>query len=92
RHWQELGIYKRGGPATGRPFRLVIAATRVRQNEDILMSNPLWIPVTIAAATFQVGRNALQRGVMSASGPWGATLVRFLFGLPFSLVFVAIGA
>jgi drug/metabolite transporter (DMT)-like permease len=71
---------------------LVIAATRVRQNEDILMSNPLWIPVTIAAATFQVGRNALQRGVMSASGPWGATLVRFLFGLPFSLVFVAIGA
>ena len=46
------------------------------------MTNPLWIPATIAAATFQVGRNALQRGVMSSSGPWGATLVRFLFGLP----------
>lgn len=54
------------------------------------MSNPLWIPATVAAATFQVGRNALQRGVMSSSGPWGATLVRFLFGLPFSLLFVAI--
>lgn len=54
------------------------------------MTNPLWIPATIAAATFQVGRNALQRGVMSSSGPWGATLVRFLFGLPFSLLFVTV--
>jgi hypothetical protein len=34
------------------------------------------------SSVFQVGRNALQRGVMSSSGPWGATLVRFLFGLP----------
>jgi len=34
----------------------------------------------------QVGRNALQRGLLPKSGPWAATLVRFLFGLPFSLV------
>lgn len=54
------------------------------------MANLLWIPATIAAATFQVGRNALQRGVMTSSGPWGATLVRFLFGLPFSVVFVLV--
>lgn len=50
----------------------------------------LWIPATIAASIFQVGRNALQRGVMTSAGPWGATLVRFLFGLPFSLLFTAI--
>ena len=50
----------------------------------------LWAVATIAAAGFQVGRNALQRGMMSSSGPWGATLVRFLFGLPFSLVFTGI--
>ena len=56
------------------------------------MANPLWIPATIAASVFQVGRNALQRGVMASSGPWGATLVRFLFGLPFSLVFLAVAA
>lgn len=55
------------------------------------MPDFLWIPATIAASIFQVGRNALQRGVMTSSGPWGATLVRFLFGLPFSLTFVAIG-
>lgn len=50
----------------------------------------LWAVATVAAAGFQVGRNALQRGMMSDSGPWGATLVRFLFGLPFSLAFTAI--
>lgn len=54
------------------------------------MSNPLWIPATVAASVLQVGRNALQRDVMASSGPWGATLVRFLFGLPFSVLFVAV--
>ena len=49
----------------------------------------LFIPITALAATFQVARNALQRGLMAEAGPWGATLVRFLFGLPFSLLFVA---
>jgi drug/metabolite transporter (DMT)-like permease len=50
----------------------------------------LWIPTTILASIFQVGRNALQREVMTSAGPWGATLVRFLFGLPFSLLFTMI--
>ncbi len=46
----------------------------------------LWIPATLAASVLQVGRNALQRGLLPKSGPWAATLVRFLFGLPFSLL------
>ena len=50
----------------------------------------LWIPITIGAAGFQVARNALQRGLMGDAGPWGATLVRFLFGLPFSLAMWAV--
>jgi len=45
----------------------------------------LWILLTTAAAPLQVARNALQRGLIGDAGPWGATLVRFLFGLPFSL-------
>lgn len=53
------------------------------------MFSLLWIPATIVAAALQVGRNAMQRGMMSSSGPWGATLVRFLFGLPFGLLFAA---
>jgi drug/metabolite transporter (DMT)-like permease len=47
----------------------------------------LWIPVTVAAAAFQIARNAAQRGLMGGAGPWGATLVRFLFGLPFAFLF-----
>jgi drug/metabolite transporter (DMT)-like permease len=46
----------------------------------------LWILLTAAAAPLQVARNALQRGLVGDAGPWGATLVRFLFGLPFSLL------
>lgn len=50
----------------------------------------LWIPITIGAASLQVARNGLQRGLLEGAGPWGATLVRFLFGLPFSLLFAAV--
>jgi drug/metabolite transporter (DMT)-like permease len=52
----------------------------------------LWIPITIAAASLQVARNALQRGLLGGAGPWGATLVRFLYGLPFSLLFASVAA
>jgi len=52
----------------------------------------LWILLTAAAAPLQVARNALQRGLVGDAGPWGATLVRFLFGLPFSLSIFAVTA
>jgi drug/metabolite transporter (DMT)-like permease len=50
----------------------------------------IWIPITIGAAALQVARNAAQRSIMGEAGPWGATLVRFLFGLPFATVFAGI--
>ena len=50
----------------------------------------LWIVLTAAAAPLQVARNVLQRGLIGDAGPWGATLVRFLFGLPFSIALLAI--
>src|SRR4051794_16696790 len=52
----------------------------------------LWIALTAAAAPLQVARNALQRGLVGDAGPWGATLVRFLFGLPFSVLIFAVVA
>jgi drug/metabolite transporter (DMT)-like permease len=52
----------------------------------------LWIALTAAAAPLQVARNALQRGLVGDAGPWGATLVRFLFGLPFALAIFAAAA
>ena len=50
----------------------------------------LWIFATVLATALQVARNALQRGLVSDAGPWGATLVRFLFGLPFSAAFTLV--
>lgn len=44
----------------------------------------LWIPVTLAAAAAQTARNALQRGLVGELGGVGATVVRFLYGLPAS--------
>jgi drug/metabolite transporter (DMT)-like permease len=52
----------------------------------------LWILITAAAAPLQVARNALQRGLIGDAGPWGATLVRFLFGLPFSFAIFGVVA
>ena len=50
----------------------------------------LWILLAVAAAPLQVARNAMQRGLVGDAGPWGATLVRFLFGLPFSVAIFAV--
>jgi drug/metabolite transporter (DMT)-like permease len=47
-------------------------------------AEPVWIPLVVLAATLQTARNAVQRGLLDEAGPWGATLVRFLFGLPFA--------
>lgn len=44
----------------------------------------LWIPVTLGAAIAQTLRNAAQRHLTPVLGTLGATLVRFLYGLPFA--------
>jgi drug/metabolite transporter (DMT)-like permease len=49
----------------------------------------VWLPLSLVAGLLQIIRNAAQRGLADDAGPWGATLVRFLFGLPFTLVFLA---
>jgi drug/metabolite transporter (DMT)-like permease len=48
------------------------------------------ILIVCAASAFQVARNAAQRGLMGDAGPWGATLVRFLFGFPFAVLFAVL--
>ena len=49
----------------------------------------LWIPFVVLASTGQVLRNAMQRGLTASLGTVGATNIRFLFGFPFSLIFLA---
>jgi drug/metabolite transporter (DMT)-like permease len=48
----------------------------------------LWAVFTIVAAAAQTLRNAMQRELIGALGPVGATQVRFLFGLPFGAAFL----
>jgi len=49
----------------------------------------LWIVFTLLAAAGQTARNAMQRELTAALGTVGATHVRFLFGFPFALLFLA---
>jgi drug/metabolite transporter (DMT)-like permease len=49
----------------------------------------LWIPATLAAAAAQTARNATQRKLTETLGTVGATQVRFLYGFPFSVLFLA---
>lgn len=50
----------------------------------------LWIWLTLGAAAAQTARNTLQRSLVTAVGTLGATQVRFMFGLPFAFLFLAI--
>ncbi len=52
----------------------------------------LWIACTLVAAAAQTARNAMQSGLSASLGTLGATQVRFLFGLPFALLFLVLAA
>ncbi|HEY6859671.1 MAG TPA: EamA family transporter [Pseudolabrys sp.] len=49
----------------------------------------LWAAFTLIAAAAQTARNAMQRELTTTLGTVGATHVRFLFGFPFVLLFLA---
>lgn len=50
----------------------------------------LWAVFTVVAAGGQTLRNAMQKELTATIGTIGATHVRFLFGLPFALIFLAV--
>ena len=52
------------------------------------MPSWLWIPVTVWAAFAQTIRNAAQRHLTAELGTLGATLVRFLYGVPFAVLWL----
>jgi drug/metabolite transporter (DMT)-like permease len=49
-----------------------------------------WVAFTVLAAGGQTLRNAMQRELTATLGTVGATHVRFLFGLPFGCLFLAV--
>lgn len=48
----------------------------------------LWIAATLIAVVAQTVRNAMQSSLTQSLGTLGATQVRFLYGLPFALLFL----
>lgn len=77
-------------------FRLT-AATRAATvprpsspDHFMLSTASLWIPFALVAALGQVARNAMQRSLTGPLGTWGATNIRFLFGFPFSILFLGV--
>src|ERR1700692_305370 len=55
----------------------------------MLDSSWAWALFTVVAAFSQTVRNAAQRQLTTTLGTVGATHVRFLFGFPFALLFLA---
>ena len=49
-----------------------------------------WIPIVIWAAVAQTIRNAAQRSLVTELGTLSATLVRFLYGLPFAVAWLTL--
>jgi drug/metabolite transporter (DMT)-like permease len=49
-----------------------------------------WVPLVLAAALAQTGRNAAQRNLTREIGTLPATLVRFLYGLPLAAAWLAL--
>ncbi len=54
------------------------------------MSAWIWVSLTLMAALLQAIRTAGQKHLAAQLSPTAVTLVRFLFGLPFGLVYLAI--
>jgi drug/metabolite transporter (DMT)-like permease len=50
----------------------------------------LWAPIVLWAALAQTARNAAQRSLVAQAGTLGATLARFLYGLPFAALWVVL--
>lgn len=50
----------------------------------------LWVPIALWAALAQTARNAAQRSLVAQAGTLGATLARFLFGIPFAALWVIV--
>jgi drug/metabolite transporter (DMT)-like permease len=91
------------GPNTGFPlFRVALSpqagrgasqysaiAASINGGAPMIDSSWLWALFTVIAAFSQTVRNAAQRQLTATLGTVGATHVRFLFGFPFALVFLA---
>jgi drug/metabolite transporter (DMT)-like permease len=59
-------------------------------SSSALLAPWAWIPIVLWAALAQTARNAAQRSLVAQAGTLGATLARFLYGLPFAAAWVLV--
>jgi len=59
-------------------------------SDTLLAAAWLWIPLTLCAAAAQTARNTAQRSLTQELGTLSATLARFLYGLPFAGLWLAL--
>lgn len=52
--------------------------------------NPIWLPASLLGGLFQAWRTALQQRLRAEMSVSGTGLVRYLYGVPFALVFAAV--
>lgn len=52
--------------------------------------NPIWLPASLFGGLFQAWRTALQQRLRAELNVSGAGLVRYLYGLPFAILFAAV--
>lgn len=50
----------------------------------------IWIPIVLVAAAAQTIRNAAQKNLIKSAGTLAATSVRFIYGLPFAVIALAL--
>jgi drug/metabolite transporter (DMT)-like permease len=75
----------------GARLPVISADARLKDHPGIVHKMSwLWAVFTVLAAGGQVLRNAQQKELTGTLGTVGATHVRFLFGLPFGLIFLAL--
>lgn len=55
-----------------------------------VMPSWAWVAIVLFAALAQTARNAAQRSLVAQAGTLGATLSRFLYGVPFAALWVAL--
>ena len=66
----------------------VVASSASSISSTLMEFSWLWVPVVIFFFFFQTVRNSAQRSLTQELGTLSATLVRFLYGLPFAAIWL----
>src|SRR3546814_3655001 len=76
-------------PCASTPGKTRLDRSQPRRAEIAVM-NPIWLPASLLGGLFQAWRTALQERLRAELSVSGAGLVRYLYGLPFAILFAVL--